>query len=100
MNQGSEFVVSLPAAADSPPDLSEPPQDSSEMPVAGGRVLVEDTSTVVGRHMMLVALTGWGQEEDKRRSREAGFDDHLVKPAEPSQLQHFLTVAHDRSASS
>ena len=43
---------------------------------------------------------GWGQKEDKRRSREAGFDDHFVKPAEPSQLQHFLTVAHDRSASS
>jgi CheY-like chemotaxis protein len=30
--------------------------------------------------MMLVALTGWGQQEDKRRSREAGFDAHLVKP--------------------
>lgn len=33
-----------------------------------------------GQKMMLVALTGWGQSEDKRRSREAGFDAHLVKP--------------------
>jgi len=34
----------------------------------------------------LVAITGWGQEDDRRRSREAGFDLHLVKPIEPSQL--------------
>ena len=30
----------------------------------------------------LVALTGWGQEDDRRRSREAGFDAHLVKPVD------------------
>ncbi|HMC64202.1 MAG TPA: response regulator, partial [Gemmataceae bacterium] len=42
------------------------------------------------RNLFLVALTGWGQEEDKRRSREAGFDAHLVKPAEPSMLQELL----------
>jgi PAS domain S-box-containing protein len=34
----------------------------------------------------LVALTGWGQPADLRRSREAGFDDHLVKPVEPERL--------------
>jgi PAS domain S-box-containing protein len=38
----------------------------------------------------LVALTGWGQEEDRRRAREAGFDHHLVKPAEIRQLQRLL----------
>jgi signal transduction histidine kinase/CheY-like chemotaxis protein len=38
----------------------------------------------------LVALTGWGQEADRRRTREAGFDAHLVKPVEPEQLQHLL----------
>ena len=31
---------------------------------------------------MLVALTGWGQEEDRRRSEEAGFDAHMVKPVD------------------
>ena len=31
---------------------------------------------------MLVAVTGWGQENDRRRTREAGFDAHLVKPVE------------------
>ena len=43
-----------------------------------------------GRDVLLVALTGWGQEEDKKRSREAGFDRHLVKPVEPSALQELL----------
>jgi CheY-like chemotaxis protein len=39
---------------------------------------------------MLVALTGWGQDEDKRRSKEAGFDHHLVKPTEPDVVQKLL----------
>ena len=37
-------------------------------------------------HSRLIAITGWGQEDDRRRSRDAGFDLHLVKPVEPSQL--------------
>jgi CheY-like chemotaxis protein len=40
---------------------------------------------------MLVALTGYGQAEDVRRSREAGFDHHLVKPADPQALTELLT---------
>src|SRR5205085_2045571 len=42
------------------------------------------------RGVVLVALTGWGQDEDKRRSREAGFDHHLTKPFDPSDLQCLL----------
>jgi PAS domain S-box-containing protein len=38
----------------------------------------------------IVALTGWGQEQDRRRAREAGFDHHLVKPAELGALQSIL----------
>ncbi len=40
--------------------------------------------------MVIVALTGWGQEEDRRRSYEAGFDHHLVKPVEIAALQTLL----------
>jgi CheY-like chemotaxis protein len=43
-----------------------------------------------GKNVLLVALTGWGQEEDKRRSHEAGFDTHLVKPVEPEALEKLL----------
>jgi signal transduction histidine kinase len=45
-----------------------------------------------GRDAVIVALTGWGQDEDKRRSREAGFDQHLVKPVEPAALGGLLAA--------
>ena len=38
----------------------------------------------------LLALTGYGTDEDRRRSRQAGFDHHLVKPADPEELQRLL----------
>lgn len=43
-----------------------------------------------GQAITLVALTGWGQEQDRRRTRQAGFDQHLVKPVDPEALQAFL----------
>jgi methionine synthase II (cobalamin-independent) len=43
-----------------------------------------------GTGVMLVALTGWGQDEDRRRSREAGFDHHMTKPVELADLQKLL----------
>jgi CheY-like chemotaxis protein len=47
---------------------------------------------------VIVALTGWGQAEDKNRSREAGFDHHLVKPIEPAVLQRFLAEIEPQTA--
>jgi CheY-like chemotaxis protein/two-component sensor histidine kinase len=41
--------------------------------------------------MVIVALTGWGQDEDRRRSQEAGFDQHLVKPVDIVELNRLLT---------
>jgi two-component system, chemotaxis family, CheB/CheR fusion protein len=41
-------------------------------------------------HVLLVALTGYGQEEDRRRSQEAGFDHHFVKPVDPADLERLL----------
>lgn len=43
-----------------------------------------------GKQITIVALTGWGQEEDRRKSTEAGFDDHLVKPVSPAALIKLL----------
>ena len=43
-----------------------------------------------GKSMVLFALTGWGQEEDQRRSLAAGFDAHLVKPVLPADLEKLL----------
>jgi CheY-like chemotaxis protein len=38
----------------------------------------------------LVALTGWSQDEDKQKAKQAGFDDHLVKPVDADRLQKVL----------
>jgi PAS domain S-box-containing protein len=44
-----------------------------------------------GKDMVLVALTGWGQHEDRRRSQDAGFNHHLVKPADPAVVLKLLS---------
>ena len=46
-----------------------------------------------GRAMTIVALTGWGQEKDRRRSKDAGFDEHIVKPVEAQVLSRLLAKA-------
>ncbi|HEX5044982.1 MAG TPA: response regulator [Candidatus Polarisedimenticolaceae bacterium] len=43
-----------------------------------------------GAQTALIALTGWGEEEDQRRSREAGIDHHLVKPVDFAALEALL----------
>jgi CheY-like chemotaxis protein len=43
-----------------------------------------------GKAVFLIALTGWGQEEDKRRATEAGFDQHFTKPVDPAVLERLL----------
>jgi len=40
-----------------------------------------------GQDLMLITLTGWGQEEDRRRTSQAGFDYHLLKPADMTALK-------------
>jgi CheY-like chemotaxis protein len=45
-----------------------------------------------GKSILLIALTGYGQDSDRRTSSEAGFDHHLVKPARFEQLLQFLAT--------
>ena len=45
-----------------------------------------------GRGVVLVAVTGWGQDEDRRRTREAGFDAHLTKPVDMAALSRLLAT--------
>jgi CheY-like chemotaxis protein len=49
-----------------------------------------------GRGMTIVALTGWGQEGDRLRSREAGCDGHLVKPVNLPDLEKVLAELNGR----
>jgi len=50
-----------------------------------------------GREMTIVALTGWGQEEDRNRSKEAGFDMHMVKPVDFDALLQLLGSVPSKS---
>jgi PAS domain S-box-containing protein len=49
------------------------------------------------RNVVLIALTGWGHDEDRRRSKEAGFDHHMVKPADPVALERVLESLTSRT---
>ena len=49
---------------------------------------IRDTSW--GAAMYLIAVTGWGQDEDRQRSSEVGLNLHMVKPVEPSALEQVL----------
>jgi CheY-like chemotaxis protein len=53
-----------------------------------------------GAELVILALTGWGQEDVKARAREAGFDHHLVKPVASVVLQNVLaSVLSSRAGS-
>ena len=51
------------------------------------RALRQDPATAAAR---MIAVTGYGGDENRRRSQEAGFDAHLTKPADPAALQDLL----------
>ena len=50
------------------------------------------------RRPRMIALTGWGHEENRMRTKEAGFDHHLVKPVEPETLRRLLEAADEAEA--
>ena len=69
------------------------------MPELNGYQLAQGIRrTSWGRAAMLIAITGWGQEQDKRRAIEAGFDHHLTKPIDPASLEALLQRAAARQS--
>jgi CheY-like chemotaxis protein len=57
---------------------------------AGSRACRRIRQARPGHDPLIIALTGWGQEDDRRRSAEAGFDAHLVKPLDVDALRRLL----------
>ena len=66
------------------------------MPRMDGYEAARQIRRALGSGAMLVALTGWGQEEDVQRARDAGFDHHLIKPADPDVVEHLIAAATRR----
>ena len=63
------------------------------MPRMDGYEAARQIRSILGPRVVLVALTGWGQDEDQRRAREAGFDCHLTKPADPEVVEQLIAGA-------
>lgn len=83
---GAEFVPDVILM-----DIGMPGMDGYE---TCERMRMEEWSA----NVKIVALTGWGQEEDKRKARRAGFDLHLVKPVDRSTLMEVIGSVRERSA--
>lgn len=61
------------------------------MPLLSGYEVAEMVRAELwGRDMKLVAVTGWGQPDDQKRARSAGFDQHLIKPIDPGDVERLL----------
>jgi PAS domain S-box-containing protein len=60
------------------------------MPGSDGYEVARAMRKQQGRDVTIVALTGWGQDADRRRALESGFDHHLVKPVDPGALNQLL----------
>jgi len=60
------------------------------MPVRSGYDVARELRARRGAGLRLIALTGWGTEGDVQRAREAGFDQHLTKPADPDLLSEMI----------
>jgi CheY-like chemotaxis protein/nitrogen-specific signal transduction histidine kinase len=68
------------------------------MPRKDGYEAAREIRAALGPAIVLVALTGWRQDEDQRRALEAGFDYHLTKPAAPGRLEALIALAAGRSS--
>jgi CheY-like chemotaxis protein len=66
------------------------------LPKMHGHEVAQSIRKQRGNDVVVIALTGWGQEEDRRRSREAGVDYHLTKPVNLEELKRLLAAVHVR----
>jgi CheY-like chemotaxis protein len=59
--------------------------------ISGYEVARQLRQTTAGKSLTLIAVTGWGQERDKLRARQAGFDHHFTKPIDPNILLELVS---------
>jgi CheY-like chemotaxis protein len=88
VHDGEEAIV---AAATRPPDVIL--MDIGLPGMNGYDAARRIRSDCKGRPLLIIALTGWGQDEDRRRSADAGIDHHLVKPLDLDKLRQILATA-------
>jgi PAS domain S-box-containing protein len=87
VNVASDGVVAVTLATSLKPQIAFL---DIGMPRMDGYEAARQIRTALGSGVVLVALTGWGQDEDKRRSKEAGFNHHMTKPPDPEALEALI----------
>jgi CheY-like chemotaxis protein len=66
------------------------------LPEMDGYQVATQLRQALGKTIRLIAMTGYGQFHDSRRAREAGFDQHLIKPVDPEELRQLLMCESDK----
>jgi signal transduction histidine kinase len=87
--QAGDGLAGFEAAADFHPDATL--LDIGMPKLNGYEVARRVRAQSWGKNMYLIAVTGWGQESDKQRAKDAGFDDHLTKPVDVADLTQALS---------
>ncbi|MCD6679947.1 MAG: response regulator [Burkholderiaceae bacterium] len=65
-----------------------------DLPSIGGLELARRARTLAfGDQLLLAALTGYGRDSDRKTSRQAGFDTHMVKPVDPNEVLRWIATA-------
>jgi signal transduction histidine kinase/ActR/RegA family two-component response regulator len=82
--EAADGLAAVERARDSAPDVAV--VDIGLPGIDGYEVARRVRADAATRHLALIALTGYGQDDDRRRALDAGFDEHLVKPVEPDAL--------------
>ncbi len=93
VNEGAKALESIARA---PPDVAL--LDIGMPHMNGYDVAAQIRAQPCGKEILLIAMTGWGQEVDRQRSHASGFDHHLVKPVDIDQLQRLLGEPSARAA--
>jgi DNA-binding response OmpR family regulator len=68
--------------------------------ISGYEVAAQLRKEFAGRPLYIAAVTGWGQPEDRVRAFVAGFDQHVLKPADAQKLREIVRLAEERAAQS
>jgi two-component system, sensor histidine kinase len=94
LEQAGHEVVASPDGADALDRARQQPPDvmliDIGLPDHDGYQLAREVRSVLGSGPVLIALTGYGQAEDRRRALDAGFDEHLTKPVDLNILESAL----------
>jgi CheY-like chemotaxis protein len=96
LEQAGHEVIASPDGTDALGRVRDQPPEvmliDIGIPGCDGYQLAREVRRALGTEPLLIALTGYGQADDRRQALEAGFDEHLTKPVDLGTLEHALAL--------